>query len=64
MALRRERARSAMRHWSYDVNRHIAIKRARDRIAGEIAGRKRKPAPEKEKPRTRPRLFAESLRPD
>jgi hypothetical protein len=40
LALRRERARSAMRHWSYDINRHIAMKAARDRITDEIGRRK------------------------
>lgn len=38
-ALRRERNKSTMRHWSYDLNRHIALKRARDAIADELAAR-------------------------
>ncbi len=31
-ALRRERAKGLRRHWSYDLNRHIALKRALDRL--------------------------------
>lgn len=38
-ALKRERSKSMMRHWSYDLNRHIALKRARDRVAEELACR-------------------------
>ena len=30
--LERERLRGARRHWSYDLNRHIALKQARDRL--------------------------------
>ena len=30
--LRRERHRGACRHWSYDLNRHIALKQALDRL--------------------------------
>lgn len=31
--LKRERARGLQRHWSYDLNRHIALKQALDRLA-------------------------------
>ncbi|MET3662648.1 cytoplasmic protein [Aquamicrobium ahrensii] len=30
--LERERLRGLRRHWSYDLNRHIALKQARDRL--------------------------------
>lgn len=30
--LRRERHKGASRHWSYDLNRHIALKQALDRL--------------------------------
>ena len=40
IALRRERTKSASRHWSYDLNRHIALKAARDRVRTEIEARK------------------------
>jgi len=30
--LRRERQRGLARHWSYDLNRHIALKQALDRL--------------------------------
>ena len=30
--LRRERLKGASRHWSYDLNRHIALKQALDRL--------------------------------
>lgn len=39
LALRRERAKSVARHWSYDLNRHIALKRARDEILSVLADR-------------------------
>ena len=32
--LRRERQKGLARHWSYDLNRHIALKQALDRLAG------------------------------
>lgn len=56
LAMRRERARSAMHHWSYDANRHIALKSARDRIMAEIDRRTGYPAWKRKKPRTNPRL--------
>jgi hypothetical protein len=31
----RERLRGACRHWTYDLNRHIALKQALDRLRGE-----------------------------
>ncbi len=30
--LRRERLKGINRHWSYDINRHIALKQVRDRL--------------------------------
>jgi len=39
LALRRERNKSMARHWSYDLNRHIALKLARDRIKAELSSR-------------------------
>ncbi len=33
-ALERERLRGLRRHWSYDLNRHIALKQALDRLSG------------------------------
>lgn len=30
--LKRERLRGLGRHWNYDLNRHIALKQARDRL--------------------------------
>ncbi len=32
-ALERERQRGLRRHWSYDLNRHIALKQALDRLS-------------------------------
>lgn len=36
-ALERERQRGLRRHWSYDLNRHIALKQALDRLSGKTA---------------------------
>jgi hypothetical protein len=36
--LERERLRGQARHWSYDLNRHIAIKQALDRLRGDAEG--------------------------
>ena len=54
-ALMRERVRGKARHWSYDLNRHIALKQALDYLRGEtetatpgsaaVAERPRKPLP-------------------
>lgn len=33
--IERERMKGAARHWSYDLNRHIALKSAYDRIGEE-----------------------------
>ena len=52
LALRRERNKSMARHWTYDLNRHIALKRARDRIKAELSARTDDPAPQTVKPRT------------
>lgn len=35
--IERERLKGAARHWSYDLNRHIALKQALDRIEGRTA---------------------------
>ena len=42
--LERERLKGSRRHWSYDLNRHIALKQARDRL--------REPAAREEPPET------------
>ena len=52
LALRRERNKSMARHWAYDLNRHIALKHARDRIEAELSARADNPAPKTVKPRT------------
>lgn len=36
--LRRERLRGLQKHWSYDLNRHIALKQAHDRLARKTRG--------------------------
>lgn len=33
--LERERLKGAARHWSYDINRHIALKQVLDRLEGK-----------------------------
>ncbi|TWG99289.1 hypothetical protein L598_001500000120 [Mesorhizobium sp. J18] len=33
--IERERLKGARRHWSYDLNRHIALKQALDRLSGK-----------------------------
>jgi hypothetical protein len=38
--LERERLKGARRHWSYDLNRHIALKQALDRLRPAAADRK------------------------
>ena len=44
-AIERERLKGARQHWSYDLNRHIALKQALDRLrSGDPAWR---PAPAK-----------------
>ncbi|WEX11942.1 cytoplasmic protein [Chelativorans sp. AA-79] len=43
--IERERLKGARRHWSYDLNRHIALKQAYDRL---------RPAREEERIRPRP----------
>ncbi|HTV68193.1 MAG TPA: cytoplasmic protein [Rhizobiaceae bacterium] len=40
--IERERLKGLRRHWSYDLNRHIALKQALDRIDGR-RGEERKP---------------------
>lgn len=39
-AIERERLKGLCRHWSYDLNRHIALKQLRDRLRTERAGTK------------------------
>lgn len=53
--LERERQRGLRRHWSYDLNRHIALKQALDRLSGnEPAPRNGSAAkPRRQRPRTR-----------
>ena len=43
--IERERLRGARRHWSYDLNRHIALKQALDRLrpTGNENGARRAP---------------------
>lgn len=36
--LERERLRGMRRHWSYDLNRHIALKQALDRLRRPVRG--------------------------
>ena len=36
--LKRERMRGLQRHWSYDLNRHIALKQALDRLVSKAKG--------------------------
>ncbi len=48
--IERERIRGSNRHWSYDLNRHIALKQALDEIEGRHA-RKTKPAPRRRRQR-------------
>ena len=36
-AIERERLRGMRRHWSYDLNRHIALKQALDSLVGKDA---------------------------
>ncbi len=51
-ALERERQRGLRRHWSYDLNRHIALKQALDRLSGRTAApRVRGSAPPRRKRR-------------
>ena len=42
--IERERIRGSNRHWSYDLNRHIALKQALDEIDVRVAPKK-KPTP-------------------
>lgn len=53
--LERERLRGLRRHWSYDLNRHIALKQALDRLTGiESSPRAGHTAnPRRKRPRTR-----------
>jgi hypothetical protein len=37
-AIERERLKGLQRHWSYDLNRHIALKQALNRLLGMKAG--------------------------
>jgi len=38
--IERERLKGARRHWSYDLNRHIALKQALERLCGPESARK------------------------
>lgn len=48
--LERERLRGGARHWSYDLNRHIALKQALDRLAAGDRARHRAPDGKKATP--------------
>ena len=39
LRLARERKKGISRHWTYDLNRHIALKAARDRLKTELERR-------------------------
>ncbi len=43
--LERERLKGGRGHWSYDLNRHIALKRVLDRLAAGIGGSDAKTVP-------------------
>lgn len=51
--MERERLKGVRGHWSYDINRHIALKQALDRVMG-AEERKRGPA-QRPKRKRRPR---------
>ncbi|MBC8717860.1 cytoplasmic protein [Ochrobactrum sp. Marseille-Q0166] len=40
--IERERLRGVNGHWSYDLNRHIALKQALDRLTAKVAGTQEK----------------------
>lgn len=41
-AIQRERMKAALAHWSYDLNRHIALKLARDDLKAWLASSRNK----------------------
>lgn len=43
-AIQRERMKAAVAHWSYDLNRHIALKQALDELKRSIPGASEAPA--------------------
>ncbi len=46
--IERERLRGAKRHWSYDLNRHIALKQVLDELCGRLPRRRTgRPRPRK-----------------
>lgn len=52
--MERERLKGARRHWSYDLNRHIALKQVLDRLRGTGASTGPTPAPRQERRRKTP----------
>ncbi|WP_246249063.1 hypothetical protein [Chelativorans alearense] len=50
--IERERLKGMRRHWSYDLNRHIALKQVYDRLKAGVAGARESEA-EKKPPRRR-----------
>lgn len=42
-ALKAERLKGLRRHWSYDLNRHIALKQAFDRLRSEFSQTRKAP---------------------
>src|SRR5688500_11052200 len=68
--IERERQRGARKHWSYDLNRHIALKQALDRLRPEEPGagrsvssveRAERSIKRKRRPRAPHRSISESL---
>jgi hypothetical protein len=68
--IERERQRGARKHWSYDLNRHIALKQALDRLRPEEPGvgrsvcsveRAERSIKRKRRPRTPHQFISESL---
>ena len=56
--LERERLKGMRRHWSYDLNRHIALKQAFDRLRGIETGSRPRTAPLGTRPKRKRRLPA------
>lgn len=47
--IERERLRGAKRHWSYDINRHIALKQVLDELTGKPSRRRSAGEPRRHK---------------
>jgi hypothetical protein len=54
--LERERIRGLRRHWSYDLNRHIALKQALDGLSGKKTGPRGGKDGKAPRPRPRPQV--------